>query len=349
MQIEFSAKQIAEMIGAEIVGNPESSVHSFGKIEEAQEGQISFLANPKYLKFLANSRASVIIIDKTFLAKQAIATKSTLLTVDDAYAAFTTLLQVYQSYLAKMRTRSGVHPQAVISSDVELGAGVYVGALSFVGAQSKIGEGTDIAAQCYIGDGVRIGRNCTLQPGVKILDDCVVGDNVVLHAGVVIGADGFGFSPDAKGVYSKVPQIGNVVIGNGVEIGANTTIDRATMGSTQISDGVKIDNLVQIAHNVRIGAHTVIAAQAGISGSTHIGKHCIIGGQAGLVGHISLADGTRINAQSGVSKSVNEKNKALTGSPAFEYYLSIKTQALQRKLPELFERVANLEKEKISK
>lgn len=345
MQLEFSAKQIAELIGAKVVGNPEVLVRSFGKIEDAQEEQISFLANPKYLKFLGNSKASIIIINESFLAKQAIPTKATLLLVDDAYAAFTSLLQVYQDFLAKQQKRSGTHPQAIVNEDVQIGQDVFIGALSYIGANTTIGAGTDIDVQCYIGARVVIGKNCKLQPGVKVLDDCVLGDNVVLHAGVVIGADGFGFSPNAQGIYAKVPQIGNVVIEDDVEIGANTTVDRATMGSTRISKGVKIDNLVQIAHNVSIGAHTVIAAQAGISGSTHIGKHCIIGGQAGLVGHISLADGTRINAQSGVSKSVTEKNKALTGSPAFEYYLSIKTQALQRKLPELFARVSKLEQE----
>lgn len=343
MNVEFSARQIAEMIGAEVSGDEYAKVSSFGKIEEAKHGQLSFLANPKYLKHLSHTQASVVIINRAFL-NHGITTDATLLIVDDAYAAFTSLLQVYQQYLSQMNKRSGISAQAVVSETAKIGAGVFIGALAYVGEQAEIGEGTEIDVQCYIGHRVKIGKNCVLKPGVKILDDCVVEDNVVIHSGTVVGSDGFGFSPNSEGVYTKVPQIGNVVIHSDVEIGANTTIDRATMGSTVIGRGVKIDNLVQVAHNVVIGANTVIAAQAGISGSTRIGNQCIIGGQAGLVGHITLADGTRINAQSGVAKSVSEKNKALTGTPAYDYYVSIKTQALQRKLPELFKRVESLER-----
>lgn len=340
--MKFTASQIASIIQAEIIGDAEASVHNFAKIEMAEPGHISFLANPKYQAFALTTQASILIISQAFVQP---GTKypSTLLVVPDAYAAFTKLLQVYEQMLNPKQVKKGVHPSAVVEDSTSIHSDAFIDALSFVSTGAKIGANTLIDAQCFIGKNVSIGNNCHLYPGVKIMNDCVLKDNVTIHAGTVIGADGFGYAPDAAGVYSKIPQIGNVIIYDNVEIGANTTIDRATMGSTEIKSGVKIDNLVQIAHNVVIAEHTAIASQAGISGSTQIGKHCIIGGQAGIVGHISLADGTKINAQSGVAKSIKTPNQSLTGSPAFDYYASLKSQLLSRKLPELWERVEKLE------
>ncbi|MBX9448335.1 MAG: UDP-3-O-(3-hydroxymyristoyl)glucosamine N-acyltransferase [Taibaiella sp.] len=341
--MKFSAAQIAGMIQAEIIGDPEVAVSSFAKIEEAGPGQLTFLANPKYQKYLTQSQASVIIINQSFI-REDLLYPNTLLTVPDAYAAFTQLMQIYQNIIRQASKKSGIHTNAIIEESAEIHHTAYIGVMTYVANHAVIGEESVIEGQCYIGQQVSIGKNCHIHPGVKILDRCIIEDNVVIHSGAVIGSDGFGFAPDNTGVYSKVPQMGNVVIRSNVEIGANTAIDRATMGSTIIGKGVKIDNLVQIAHNVIIEDNTVIAAQAGISGSTKIGRSCIIGGQAGIVGHISLADGTKINAQSGVAKTVSEPNKALTGSPAFDYYASIKTQALTRKLPKLFKRLEELEK-----
>lgn len=341
--MNFTANQIASIIQAEIIGDAAASVHNFAKIEMAEPGHISFLANPKYQAFALTTQASILIISQAFVQSE---TKypSTLLVVPDAYAAFTKLLQVYEQMLNPKQEKKGIHPSAVVEDATAIHPDAFVDALCFVASGANIGEHSQIDAQCFIGKNVSIGKNCHLYPGVKIMNDCIIKDNVIIHAGTVIGSDGFGFAPDAAGIYSKIPQIGNVIIHDNVEIGANTTIDRATMGSTEIKTGVKIDNLVQIAHNVVIAEHTAVAAQAGISGSTQVGKHCIIGGQAGIVGHISVADGTKINAQSGVAKSIKIPNQSLTGSPAFDYYASLKSQLLSRKLPELWERVEKLEK-----
>lgn len=343
--MKVTARQIATIINGVITGDPETSVSGFAKIEDAGEGTLTFLANAKYIQYLDQTRASVIIISRDFFMdtpREGI----TYIIVPDAYAAFTKLLQAYQQLISQGKKKTGKHPQALVEDTATLHESVYIGPLAYLGNNVSVGEHTEIGAQCFIGDDVRIGRNCILHPGVKIMEHCIIGDNVVLHPGVIIGSDGFGFAPDKEGVYSKVPQLGNVVISDNVEIGANTTIDRATMGSTVIGKGVKIDNLVQIAHNVIVGDHTVIAAQAGISGSTKIGKHCIIGGQAGIVGHITLADGTKINAQSGVAKTVTKPHSALTGSPAHDYYSSIKSQALVRQLPFIVKRIEILEQNK---
>lgn len=339
--MKFSAAQIAQIINGTIVGDAERSVGNFAKIEEAKEGDLAFLANPKYTQYLLSSEASVIIINTDFLKEPK--ENTTYILVPDAYAAFTLLLQTYQDVIAQASRKSGIHSAAVIEESATIHEMAYVGALVYIGNHAKVQAGTVIHPQSFIGHNVTIGTDCMIHPGVKILDNCVIGDRVVLHAGVVIGSDGFGFAPDAAGVYSKVPQLGNVIIHNDVEIGANTTIDRATMGATVIHSGVKIDNLVQIAHNVVVHSHTVIAAQAGISGSTKVGAHCIIGGQAGIVGHIELAEGSKINAQSGVSKSIKKPHQALTGSPAFDYYASIKSQALTRQLPSIVKRLEALE------
>jgi UDP-3-O-[3-hydroxymyristoyl] glucosamine N-acyltransferase len=261
--------------------------------------------------------------------------------VPDAYSAFATLLSKYQEL--RQQQLSGIEQPSFVAASAQLGNEIYLGAFSYVGERAKVGDHTKIYPNCYIGDDVVIGKGCVLHPGVKIYHQCVLGNDVIIHAGTVLGGDGFGFAPQPDGSLKKVPQIGNVVVEDQVEIGANTTIDRATIGSTIIRKGAKLDNLIQVAHNVEIGSSTVIAAQAGISGSTKIGKGVMIGGQAGIVGHITLGDGSKVNAQSGVSKSL-EPGKAVTGTPAYDYTQSLRSQAVSRKLPELEKRIQELEK-----
>lgn len=336
--MQFPASQIALIVNGTIEGDPEVCVGSFGKIEEAKEGQISFLANPKYEDFLYTTRASVIIVSEKFKPKQTI--KSTLIRVPDAYSAFATLLAKYQEM--RQQQLSGVQEPVYLAKTAILGDNVFIGAFTFIGENVKIGNNTKIYPNTFIGDNVTIGNNCIIHPGVKIYNDCLLGNEVSVHAGTVIGSDGFGFAPQADGSFQKVPQIGNVIIEDKVEIGSNATIDRATIGSTLIKSGAKLDNLIQIAHNVEVGNSTVIAAQAGVSGSTKIGKGVMIGGQAGVVGHIQIGDGAKINAQSGVSKSL-EPGKAVTGSPAHDYTSALRSQAISRKLPELEKRIKELE------
>jgi len=336
----FSAAQIAILINGKIEGDPNTSVGSFGKIEEAVEGQLAFLANPKYEEYLYTTGASIIIINDSLELRQPI--KATLVRVTDAYTAFATLLSAYQ----KMNTQQlqGIQEPAYIAKSAKLGEKIFVGAFAYVGENVSIGTGTKIFPQAYLGNNVRIGENTIIHSGVKIYHDCQVGNNVIIHAGTIIGSDGFGFAPQSDGTFKKVPQIGNVLIEDEVEIGANACIDRATMGSTVIKRGAKLDNLVQLAHNVEVGTHSVIAAQSGISGSTKLGNNVMIGGQAGIVGHIHIADGSKINAQSGVSKSIKTPNSAVTGSPAFEYTAALRSQALSRNLPEIEKRIKELEK-----
>lgn len=335
----FSAAQIALLINGKIEGDPNASVGSFGKIEEAVAGQLAFLANPKYEDHLYSTGASVIIINETQELKQTIG--ATLIRVPDAYTAFATLLTKYQEF--ESQQLSGIQDPSYISKTARLGENIFVGAFAYIGENVQIGNNVKIHPQAYIGNNVTIGDHSVLHPGVKIYHDCVIGAQVTIHAGSVIGSDGFGFAPQADGTFKKVPQIGNVVVEEGVEIGSNATIDRATIGSTIIRKGAKLDNLIQIAHNVEVGHHTVIAAQAGVSGSTKIGSNVMIGGQAGIVGHIQIADGSRINAQSGVSKSIKAPNSAVTGSPAFGYTSALRSQALSRNLPELEKRLKELE------
>jgi UDP-3-O-[3-hydroxymyristoyl] glucosamine N-acyltransferase len=335
----FSASQIALLINGQIEGDPNASVASFGKIEEAVAGQLAFLANPKYEEYLYTTAATVIIINETQELKQNI--NATLIRVPDAYTAFATLLAKYQEY--ESLQLAGVQEPSYVAKTARLGEHVFVGAFAYLSENVVIGNNVKIHPQVYIGNNVKIGDNTILHPGVKIYHDCVIGAQVTIHAGSVIGSDGFGFAPQADGTFKKVPQIGNVVIEDQVEIGANATIDRATMGSTIVRKGAKLDNLIQIAHNVEVGHHTVIAAQAGVSGSTKIGSNVMIGGQAGIVGHIQIADGSRINAQSGVSKSIKAPNSAVTGTPAFDYTSALRSQALSRNLPELEKRLKELE------
>lgn len=334
----FPASQIALLIDGKVEGDPNALVASFGKIEEATAGQLSFLANPKYEDYLYSTKASVVIINDNFVLKQAI--DATLIRVADAYTAFATLLTKYQEIMQQQLT--GIQQPSYIAKTATHGQNVFVGAFAYLGENVKIGNNTKIYPNAFIGDNVIIGDNCIIHPGVKIYHDCKIGNQVTIHAGTVIGSDGFGFAPQADGSFKKVPQIGNVVIEDNVEVGANATIDRATIGSTYIKSGAKLDNLIQVAHNVEIGHSTVIAAQAGVSGSTKIGNGVMIGGQAGIVGHIQIGDGAKINAQSGVSKSI-EAGKAVTGSPAYDYTAALRSQAVNRKLPELEKRIKELE------
>jgi UDP-3-O-[3-hydroxymyristoyl] glucosamine N-acyltransferase len=334
----FPASQIALIINGKIEGDANASVNSFGKIEEAQQGQLSFLANSKYEEYLYTTKASVIIINESFELKQPVT--ATLIRVPDAYSAFATLLTRYQEIMEQQL--SGIQQPSYIGKTASYGKNIFIGAFAYIGENVKIGNNSKIFPNSYIGDNVSIGDNSLIHPGVKIYHDCKVGNHVIIHAGTVIGSDGFGFAPQADGSFKKIPQIGNVVIEDNVEIGANATIDRATIGSTLIKSGVKLDNLIQVAHNVEIGNSTVIAAQAGVSGSTKIGSGVMIGGQAGIVGHIQIGDGAKINAQSGVSKSIGP-GKAVTGSPAYDYTSALRSQAISRKLPELEKRVKELE------
>ncbi|UAY52406.1 UDP-3-O-(3-hydroxymyristoyl)glucosamine N-acyltransferase [Ferruginibacter albus] len=338
--MQFSAIQIAAIINGKIEGDPNETVASFGKIEEAQKGQLAFLANPKYEDFLYCTQASVVIINESQELKQPVS--CTLIRVKDAYSAFAILLDKYQQI--QTQQMQGIEEPAYIHATAKKGENIFIGAFTYISEKVIIDNNVKLFPNVFVGNNVIIGENTIIHPGVKIYHDCVIGKNVVIHAGTVIGSDGFGFAPQADGSYKKVPQIGNVVIEDNVEIGSNTTIDRATIGSTIIKAGAKLDNLLQIAHNVEIGNNTVIAAQSGISGSTKVGNNVMIGGQVGLVGHIQIADGSKINAQSGVSKSIKIPNTAVTGSPAFDYTAALRSQAINRNLPELEKRIKELER-----
>ena len=335
----FSAAQIAMLINGKVDGDPNASVVSFGRIEEAVNGQLAFLANPKYEEYLYTTAATVIIVNETLELKQPI--DATLIRVPDAYSAFAVLLAKYQEIESQQLT--GVQEPSYIAKTARLGQNVFVGAFAYLGEGVVVGNNVKIHPHVYLGNNVKIADNAILHAGVKIYHDCSVGAHATIHAGSVIGSDGFGFAPQSDGSFKKVPQIGNVVVEDYVEIGANVTIDRATIGSTIIRTGAKLDNLIQIAHNVEIGHHTVIAAQAGISGSTKIGSQVMIGGQAGIVGHLQIADGAKINAQSGVTKSIKTPGGAVTGTPAFDYTSALRSQALSRNLPELEKRLKELE------
>jgi UDP-3-O-[3-hydroxymyristoyl] glucosamine N-acyltransferase len=338
--MQFTAQQIATLLGGKLEGDPDAKVSKVAKIEEAGLDCLGFIANPKYEEFLYTSSASIIIVNETLELARPV--NPTLIRVKDAYTSFAFLLEKYNGMITG-NGKTGIEQPSYISATAKIAPDAYIGAFSYVGDHVVVESGVKIYPGCYIGNNVIIKANSTVYAGVKIYEDCKVGSKVVIHSGTVIGGDGFGFAPQEDATYKKIPQIGNVVIEDNVEIGANTTIDRATMGSTLIRKGVKLDNLIQIAHNVEIGENTVIAAQTGISGSTKIGKNCVIGGQVGMVGHIHIADGTRINAQSGLSKSVSTPYAALNGSPAFDYKSSLKSQAIFRNLPELQQRLQKLE------
>lgn len=336
----FTAAQIADLIQGKIEGNSNQSIATIAKIEEATIESLSFIANPKYEHFLYETKAGIIIIKDDLKLQQPVT--ATLIRVPDAYAAFALLLEKYQELLSS-KQKKGIEQPSFLSESCTLGKNVYIGAFSYIGNGVAISDDVSIYPQVYVGDNVKIGKGSIIFPGVKIYEDCIIGKNVIIHSGVVIGSDGFGFAPQKDGGFKKVPQLGNVQLGDNVEIGANTTIDRATIGSTIIKNNVKLDNLIQVAHNVMIDENTAIAAQTGISGSTKIGKNCIVGGQAAFVGHLKIADGAKINARSGIAKTITKKNSMLSGSPAFDYKSALRSEVIFRKLPELSERVKKLE------
>ncbi len=337
--MEFTAAQIAAQLNGVVEGNSEAKVSALSKIEEGKEGTLSFLANPKYTHYIYSTEASVVIVSKDFVAEQAINT--TLVRVDDAYKSFATLLEFYNQVKLK---KAGIEQPSFISENASVGKQVYIGAFVYIGNKVKIGNNVKIYPHSFIGDNAIIGDNTTLFAGVKIYSDCIVGADCTLHSGVIIGGDGFGFAPNSANNYNKVPQIGNVIIEDRVEVGSNTTIDRATLGSTIIRKGVKLDNLIQIAHNVEIGENTVIAAQTGVAGSTKIGKDCMIGGQVGIVGHISIANGVKIAAQSGVGQSISKEGEIVQGSPSFAIGDYKRSYVVFRNLPTILNRLKDLEK-----
>lgn len=337
--MEFTAEQIAGILNGIVEGNPNAAVSGLSKIEEGVPGSLSFLANPKYEEYIYQTKSTICIVNKTFVKSKEVPTTLTLVRVEDAHACFAKLLEMYGQMTKK---KPGIEPQVFIDEKAILGENLYVGAFSYISAGAKIGDESSIYPNVFIGENVTIGKNCTIHPGVKIYFDCKIGDNCVIHAGVVIGADGFGFVPDEQGVFSKVPQIGNVIIEDNVEIGSNSTIDRATLGSTFIRKGVKIDNLVHIAHNVDVGENTAMAAQVGIAGSTKIGRSVMIGGQSGISGHISIADYTKIVAQSGIPGNV-KKAETLMGSPGIPMEDFKKSYFGFRKLPYILTKLQELE------
>jgi len=337
--LAFSAQQIASMIQGQVEGDAAVTVHNFGKIEEATAGQISFLANPKYEAFLYTTSASIIIISEQQVLKQKI--NATLIRVPDAYAAFATLLTKSQEL--KNQQLIGIQTPSFIAPTASLGANHFIAAFAYINEGAVLGEHVKIFSNVVIGENVKIGNHVTIHPGVVIYADCIIGNHVTIHSGTIIGSDGFGFAPKEDGSFQKVPQLGNVVIEDHVEIGANTTIDRATIGSTIIRKGVKLDNQIQIAHNAEIGNNTVIAAQVGVSGSTKIGNNVMIGGQAGLAGHLAIADGIKIAGGAGVTKTFTTANMTLAGFPAAEQKRSLKSQVYIKNLPELEKRVQELE------
>jgi UDP-3-O-[3-hydroxymyristoyl] glucosamine N-acyltransferase len=337
--MRLTAHQIGILLEGTVEGNPEVTVNQLSKIEEATEGSLSFLANSKYEQFVYSSGASIIIVNDDFVPSAPI--NSTLIRVKNAYSAFSVLLEKYDELIKSKK--SGIETPSFIHPSAKIGKHVFIGAFAYIGPNVSIGDGSKIYPNTYLADNVVIGKNVTLYAGVKVYFNCTIGDNVIIHSGAIIGGDGFGFVKGPDGAYKKVSQIGNVVIEDNVEIGANTTIDRATMGSTIIRKGVKLDNLIQIAHNVEIGANTVIAAQTGISGSTKIGENCIIAGQVGIVGHISIANGSNIGAKSGVNNTIKEENQSWNGLPLLPFRESLKAQVVTRRLPDLEKRIEELE------
>ncbi len=327
--MEVTAQRIADHFNGEIIGDPDVKVSSVAKIESGKSGNICFLANPKYEKYLYTSKASIVIINKEFKPQEPVT--PTLILVDNAYEAVASLLDLLNTLKKAKKSGRAFFSKCAWSS--KIGKGVYVGAYSVVGKKSVIGKDTQIYPQVYIGDNVTVGENVIIYPGVKIYDGCKIGNNCILHANVVIGSDGFGFAPREDGSYKKIPQTGIVTLEDDVEIGANTVVDRATMGTTLIKKGVKLDNLIQIAHNVEVGEHTVMAAQTGVAGSAKIGAKCTIGGQVGISGHIALHDKTSIAAQAGIMGSTKKEGEVLMGSPAFDYKQYLKCYAMFRKLP----------------
>lgn len=340
--MEFTVEQIAGFISGQVEGDAKTIINDVAKIEEGKPGALSFLANPKYSEHLYTCLSSAVIINKDFQLKQAV--KPVLIRVEDAYAAFAQLLELYDSF--KQR-KTGVSPKAHIEESAQIGKEVFIGPGVYIGHGAEIGDNVEIFPNCYIGDKVTIGQTTTLHANVTVYHLCEIGNNCIIHAGSAIGVDGFGFAPQVDGQYKKIPQIGKVIIEDNVEIGANCTIDRATMGATLIREGAKIDNLVQVAHNVEVGPHTVIAAQTGIAGSAKLGAYCMVGGQVGFSGHITIADKVKIGAQSGISKSIKKQGDIIMGSPAFNLKEFYKAYAVFMRLPQLDKKLYQLTKTNI--
>ena len=336
--MKFTAEQIAGILEGEIIGDPHVEVSKLAKIEEGTKGSLTFLANPKYKSYIYTTKASITIVNSDFESEEALST--TLIKVEDAYGAFTKLLEYYNQIKLN---KSGVEQPSHISDSATIGDNIYLGAFTYIGDNVTIGHNVKIFPNSYIGDNVTIGDNTMVFSGGKVYSDCIIGNNCVINSGAIIGADGFGFAPNEKGEYSKVPQIGNVILEDFVDIGAGTTIDRATLGSTIIRRGVKLDNQIQIAHNVEIGKNTVIAAQTGIAGSTKIGENCQIGGQVGIVGHITIGNNVKIQAQSGIGRHVKD-NEILQGSPALTYGDYNKSYVYFKNLPKIVKNINEIEK-----
>ena len=338
--MKFTANQIAELVSGTVVGDTEVTVSDFSKIEEASSGTLTFLANPKYEEYIYNTKASIVLVNSDFSPSNNLPSNLTLIKVENAYESLAKLLQIYEDM---NQQNEGIEEPVFIHPTAKIGKSVYIGAFSHIGANTVIGDNCQIFSHCHIGNDSVLGEGSKLYAGVKVYNKIKIGINCTIHSGAVIGSDGFGFAPNKDNEYQKVPQIGNVIIHDYVEIGANTTIDRATMGSTVIGKGVKLDNLVQIAHNVEIGANTVIAAQTGVAGSTKIGKDVMIGGQVGIVGHIKIADGTKIAAQSGIGGNMIEENQIVQGSPAFFIGDFKRSYVLFKNLPALRNQIKDLE------
>lgn len=336
--MEFTAKQIADFINGKVEGDANAAVNTFAKIEEGVPGALSFLSNPKYTHYIYSTKSSIVLVNNDVVLEEPVHT--TLIRVDNAYECIAKLLQLYQ---ASMPVKKGIDPLAFVSPTAKVGEDCYVGAFAYIGDNAVLGNGTQVFSHAYIGDNVKVGAKCLIKPNVTVYHGCVIGDNVTIHAGSVIGADGFGFAPNSDG-YDKIPQIGIVTIEDNVEIGANTCVDRSTMGSTIVRKGVKLDNLVQVAHNVEIGENTVMSAQVGIAGSTKIGAWCMFGGQVGIAGHSTIGDKTFLGAQSGVPGNI-KGNETLIGTPPMEPKAYFKSQAIFRRLPELYKQVASLQKQ----
>jgi UDP-3-O-[3-hydroxymyristoyl] glucosamine N-acyltransferase len=336
--MKFTANQIAGILEGDIDGNPDITVSKLAKIEEGEQGSLTFLANPKYKSFIYTTKASITIVNKDFVPDQEITT--TLIKVDNAYESFTKILTYYHQV---KNNKLGIEKPSFIADSATYGEDCYIGAFAYIGENVTIGNNVKIYPNAYIGDNVKLADNVVVFPGAKIYSECIVGNNCVINSGAIVGSDGFGFAPNAEGEFSKIPQTGNVILEDNVDVGAGTTIDRATLGSTIIRKGVKLDNQIQIAHNVEIGEHTVIAAQSGIAGSTKIGKHCMIGGQVGIVGHITIGDNVRIQAQSGIGRNI-KAGEAIQGSPALNYGDYNKSYVHFKNLPKIITRINELEK-----
>lgn len=337
--MEFSAQQIATFLNGTIEGNPEIKVSSFSKIEEGKPGTLTFLANPKYEHHIYNTKASIVLVNNDFMPAEPV--QATIIRVANAYAALAMLLNLVEQH--KHKQHVGIDSTAFIAPSAQVGADCYIGHFAYIGENAKVGKNCRIYPNVYIGDNVTIGDNCILYPHTTIYESCLVGNNCILHAGAVIGADGFGFAPEGE-QYKKIPQLGNVILEDDVEVGANTTIDRAVMDSTIIRRGVKLDNLVQIAHNVDVGENTVMAAQVGIAGSVKVGKHCMFGGQAGLAGHIKIADNVTLGAQAGIISDVKEST-TLLGAPAIHAKDFMRSSAIFNRLPEMYRTMGQLQRE----